>query len=117
MKMNPLGRTGMTVSELCLGTMTFGNQTAPEDGHAQIERALDAGINFMDTAEMYPVNPVRAETIGRTEEILGDWFAKTGRRNEWILERRLLCASESRQRGPEVLSSSEPAATDGKRQE
>ena len=79
MKMNPLGRTGMMVSELCLGTMTFGNQTAPEDGHAQIERAFDAGINFMDTAEMYPVNPVLAETVGRTEEIIGDWFARTGR--------------------------------------
>ena len=85
MKMNPLGRTGITVSELCLGTMTFGNQTPPDDGHAQIERAFEAGINFMDTAEMYPVNPVRAETIGRTEEIIGDWFAKTGRRSDWIL--------------------------------
>ncbi|GGG67496.1 NADP-dependent oxidoreductase [Salipiger pallidus] len=85
MKMNPLGRTGITVSELCLGTMTFGNQTPSEDGHAQIERAFEAGINFMDTAEMYPVNPVRAETIGRTEEIIGDWFAKTGRRSDWVL--------------------------------
>lgn len=85
MKMNPLGRTGLTVSELCLGTMTFGTQTAPEDAHAQIDRAREAGINFMDTAEMYPTNPITPETIGGTEEIIGDWFARTGRRDEWIL--------------------------------
>ncbi|SMX38059.1 aldo/keto reductase [Maliponia aquimaris] len=85
MKMNPLGRSGLTVSELCLGTMTYGTQTAPGDAHRQIDRALAAGINFMDTAEMYPVNPVRTETVGRTEEILGDWFAATGRRKDWIL--------------------------------
>lgn len=85
MKMNPLGRSGLMVSELCLGTMTYGNQTPPEDAHAQIDRALDAGITFMDCAEMYPVNPVRAETVGRSEEILGDWFERTGRRNDWVL--------------------------------
>ncbi|MBN9886828.1 aldo/keto reductase [Salipiger abyssi] len=85
MQMKPLGRTGMMVSELCLGTMTFGNQTGVEEAHAQIDRALAAGINFIDTAEMYPVNPVRAETIGRTEEIIGEWFEKTGRRDELIL--------------------------------
>lgn len=85
MKMNPLGRTGMTVSELCLGTMTFGTQTDMAGAHAQIDRALAAGINFIDTAEMYPVNPIRAETSGRSEEILGEWFARTGRRAECIL--------------------------------
>jgi aryl-alcohol dehydrogenase-like predicted oxidoreductase len=85
MRMNPLGRTGIEVSELCLGTMTFGSQTDEAEAHAQIDRALEAGINFMDAAEMYPVNPVRAETIGRTEEILGNWFARTGRRNDWVL--------------------------------
>ncbi|MBV7395793.1 aldo/keto reductase [Mameliella sediminis] len=85
MKMNPLGRTGLQVSELCLGTMTFGNQTPPEEGHRQLDRALDAGINFVDTAEMYPVNPVRAETIGRTEEVIGDWITASGRRSEFIL--------------------------------
>ncbi len=85
MRMNTLGRTGITVSELCLGTMTFGSQTPQDDAHAQIDHALEAGINFMDAAEMYPVNPVRAETIGRTEEILGNWFAKTGKRADWVL--------------------------------
>ncbi|GAA4225453.1 aryl-alcohol dehydrogenase-like predicted oxidoreductase [Sagittula marina] len=85
MKMNPLGRTGLMVSELCLGTMTWSNQTPAEDAFAQIERSFDAGINFMDTAEMYPVNPVAAETMGNTEKVIGDWFEKTGRRKDWIL--------------------------------
>lgn len=85
MKMNPLGRTGMMVSELCLGSMTWGSQNTQEEGHAQIDRALDAGINFVDTAEMYPVNPVRAETIGHSEQIIGEWFAKGGQRDRMIL--------------------------------
>ncbi|EAQ47454.1 oxidoreductase, aldo/keto reductase family protein [Roseobacter sp. MED193] len=85
MKMNPLGRTGMQVSELCLGTMTFGTQTSETEAHAQIDYALAAGVNFIDTAEMYPVNPIRAETTGRSEEILGTWHKKTGRRGDYIL--------------------------------
>jgi len=85
MKMNPLGRTGLMVSELCLGTMTFGTQTDEADAHAQIDYALDQGLNFLDTAEMYPVNPVAAETIGRTEEFIGRWNAKSGRRGDWII--------------------------------
>ncbi|MDO6583948.1 aldo/keto reductase [Salipiger sp. 1_MG-2023] len=85
MKKNPLGRTGIEVSELCLGTMTFGNQTPPEEAFAQMDRALEAGINFFDTAEMYPVNPVKAETVGRTEEIIGDWIVASGRRKEFVL--------------------------------
>lgn len=86
MKMNNLGRTGLKVSELCLGTMTFGTQTDEAGGHAQMDRALDAGINFVDTAEMYPVNPVAKETIGKTEEILGNWnAANSARRGEFIL--------------------------------
>lgn len=85
MKMNPLGQTGIMVSELCLGTMTFGRHTDVEDAHAQMDVALEGGINFIDTAEMYPVNPVQKETIGRSEEVLGLWFEKTGRRNNWVL--------------------------------
>lgn len=81
----PLGRSGLDVTEFCLGTMTFGNQTDEATAHAQIEHAAAAGLNFMDAAEMYPVNPVRAETVGRTEEILGNWFAKSGKRHEWIV--------------------------------
>ncbi|MCB1332095.1 MAG: aldo/keto reductase [Roseivivax sp.] len=85
MKTNTLGRTGIPVTNYCLGTMTFGTQTGPEEAHAQIDRALEAGITFMDCAEMYPVNPVRAETVGLSEQILGDWFARTGKRKDWIL--------------------------------
>jgi len=65
--------------------MTFGTQTPEQDAHAQIDYALAAGVNFVDTAEMYPVNPVRKETTGRSEEIIGTWNAKTGRRGDYIL--------------------------------
>lgn len=85
MKMKPLGRTGIMVSELCLGSMTWGTQNTTPEGHAQIERALDAGINFIDTAEMYPVNPLSAQTQGATEGVIGEWFAKTGRRDDVVL--------------------------------
>lgn len=85
MKRNPLGRTDIMVSEYCLGTMTFGTQTDESDAHRQIDMALAADINFLDTAEMYPVNPVRAETIGDSEAIIGRWNQKTGRRAEYIL--------------------------------
>ncbi|MEL7416348.1 MAG: aldo/keto reductase, partial [Pseudomonadota bacterium] len=76
MERRQLGRTGIEVSALCLGTMTWGTQNSVEEAHAQIEMALDAGVDFMDTAEMYPVNPVSAETIGRTERIIGLWFER-----------------------------------------
>ena len=86
MRMNPLGRSGLMVSELCLGTMTFGTQTSEQEAHAQIDMALEGGINFVDTAEMYPVNPIKAETMGRTEEIIGAWLCKNAdRRGDMIL--------------------------------
>lgn len=99
MKLIPLGRTGLTVSEFCLGTMTWGNQTAEADAHAQIDRALEAGINFLDTAEMYPTNPVRAETVGRTEAIIGSWLAKTGRRADVVLASKVAGAGSPAVRG------------------
>ena len=85
MKQLPLGRTDIMVSEWCLGTMTFGNQTPQDDAHLQIDMALDAGINFLDTAEMYPVNPIRAETVGMSEQVLGNWISKTGRRDDIVV--------------------------------
>ena len=86
MKMNPLGRTGIEVSDLCLGTMTFGTQTSEADAHTQIDLALGAGINFLDAAEMYPVNPIAKETVGRTEEIVGNWnSANPSRRADYVL--------------------------------
>jgi len=82
MKQIPLGRAGFTVSEWCLGTMTYGNQTPLDDAHRQIDMALDAGIDFIDTAEIYPVNPINADTVGNTERIIGEWVGKYGRRAE-----------------------------------
>lgn len=81
----PLGRSGLTVSEFCLGTMTWGNQTPEADAHAQIDLARDHGVNFLDTAEMYPVAPVRPETLGRTEEIIGNWLARNGGRDRMVI--------------------------------
>lgn len=80
-----LGRTDIQVSKWCLGTMTFGNQTPQDDAHRQIDMALDAGLNFLDTAEMYPVNPVRAETVGRSEEVIGAWVKASGRRDDAVI--------------------------------
>lgn len=85
MKMKPLGRSGIEVSELCLGTMTWGTQNTAEEAHDQIDRATDAGINFIDTAEMYPVNPISAETVGRTERIIGLWFERGACREDIIV--------------------------------
>ncbi len=94
MQKRRLGRTDMMVSGLCLGTMTWGNRNSESEGHAQIDMALDHGINFLDTAEMYPVNPVVAETAGRTEEIVGTWLARTGRRNDVLLATKITGAGQ-----------------------
>jgi aryl-alcohol dehydrogenase-like predicted oxidoreductase len=85
MKTLTLGKTGLTVSELCLGTMTWGTQNTEAEGHAQADMALDHGVTFWDTAELYPVNPVRAETVGRTEEIIGNWLAARGGRDRLVI--------------------------------
>jgi len=65
--------------------MTFGNQTPQSDAHRQIDMALDAGLNFADTAEMYPVNPIAAETVGNAERVIGEWVKATGRREELVI--------------------------------
>ncbi|WP_297774279.1 aldo/keto reductase [uncultured Roseovarius sp.] len=85
MDKRPLGRTGIEVSVLCLGSMTWGSQNSTVEGHAQIDRALERGVNFIDTAEMYPTTPIRAETTGLTEEIIGQWVTKSGRRDDVVL--------------------------------
>jgi aryl-alcohol dehydrogenase-like predicted oxidoreductase len=91
MRTRKLGTSDLEVTEFCLGTMTWGNQTPQDDAHRQLSRALDAGINFLDAAEMYPVNPIRAETVGRTEEIIGAWFAGPGkgRRGEYVVATKI----------------------------
>jgi aryl-alcohol dehydrogenase-like predicted oxidoreductase len=85
MKRNKLGRSDIEVSALCLGSMTWGTQNTQAEGFAQIDYALEHGINFIDTAEMYPVNPSGAETQGRTEEIIGHWFKQSGKRRDVVL--------------------------------
>ncbi|MFP7674316.1 aldo/keto reductase [Marivita sp. S0852] len=113
MKMNRLGKTDLMVSELCLGTMTFGTHTSEADAHTQMEMALDAGINFLDTAEMYPVIPIAKETIGLTEDVLGNWFARTGRRHEWIVATKHSGEGmEHVRNGAPISSETVPAAVD-----
>ncbi|TQV86311.1 NADP(H)-dependent aldo-keto reductase [Exilibacterium tricleocarpae] len=84
MQYRKLGNTELDVSLICLGTMTWGEQNTQAQAFAQMDYALERGVNFWDTAEMYPVPP-RAATQGRTEEIIGAWFAKTGRRRQVVL--------------------------------
>ncbi|NHZ92870.1 aldo/keto reductase [Massilia sp. CCM 8733] len=79
-----LGRTPLEVSKICLGSMTFGEQNSEADAHSQLDYALERGINFVDTAEMYPVMP-RPQTQGDTERFIGSWLKKTGRRGEIVL--------------------------------
>jgi aryl-alcohol dehydrogenase-like predicted oxidoreductase len=79
-----LGNSDLTVSRICLGTMTFGEQNSEAEAHSQLDYALARGINFIDTAEMYPVMP-RAETAGRTEAYIGSWLKKSGKRSQVVL--------------------------------
>jgi aryl-alcohol dehydrogenase-like predicted oxidoreductase len=71
-----LGHSTLKVSRICLGTMTWGEQNTEIEAHEQLDYALEQGINFIDTAEMYPV-PVRAETYSLTETYIGNWLKKT----------------------------------------
>ena len=84
MNYRKLGITDLKVSTICLGTMTWGEQNTQEEGFEQMDYALDQGVNFWDTAELYAVPP-RAETFGHTEIIIGNWFKKTKKRKEVIL--------------------------------
>ena len=97
--MVPLGRTGLTVSQFCLGSMTWGSQNTEAEGHAQLDQAVAAGINFIDTAEMYPTNPVSAETVGRTEEIIGTWLASRGQRDKLVLATKITGSGQPAVRG------------------
>ncbi|MGH8673061.1 MAG: aldo/keto reductase [Burkholderiales bacterium] len=89
MKTNRLGGSGLEVSDICLGTMTWGEQNTESEAHEQIEWALERGIHFVDTAEMYPVPP-RKETQGATERILGAWLGKNrGRREKLVIASKI----------------------------
>lgn len=88
MKYTTLPHTNIKVSKICLGTMTWGNQNTQEEGFAQMDLALDKGVNFFDTAELYPV-PANPKTYADTERIIGNWFAKTGQRDKVILASKI----------------------------
>ena len=84
MNYKKLGNTDIDVSTICLGTMTWGEQNSQEEGFEQMDYALEQGVNFWDTAEIYSI-PQKQETFGDTEVIIGNWFEKTGKRDKVIL--------------------------------
>ncbi len=88
MKYSILPHTNIKVSKICLGSMTWGNQNTESEGHAQLDYAFEKGVNFIDTAEVYPV-PATAETQGRTSNIIGTWLKKTGRRDKVVLASKI----------------------------
>ncbi|MEP5262219.1 MAG: aldo/keto reductase, partial [Nitratireductor sp.] len=84
MEYRELGRTGVKVSSICLGTMTWGQQNTEAEGHEQMDYAVGQGINFFDTSEMYAVPP-KPETQGSTEKIVGSWFKARKNRDKIVL--------------------------------
>mgnify|MGYP006180555549 FL=1 len=88
MKYRKLGNTDLDVSVICLGTMTFGEQNSQKDGFEQMDYAVERGVNFFDTAELYAVMP-RKETYGKTEEIIGNWFKEKKNREKIILASKI----------------------------
>ena len=93
MRYRKLGTTDLNVSVICLGTMTFGEQNSQKDGFDQMDYALERGVNFFDTAELYAVMP-RRETYGKTEEILGNWFQERKNRDKIILASKIASKSD-----------------------
>jgi len=84
MQYRKLGRTDLGVSVICLGSMTWGEQNSEADAHAQMDMALDMGVNFIDTAELYPIPP-KAETQGLTEKYIGSWLSSRGSRDKMVV--------------------------------
>ncbi len=94
MEYRRLGRTDLNVSLICLGTMTWGQQNTEAEGHEQMDYALDQGVNFFDTAELYSIPP-KPETQGSTERIIGSWFKARGTRDKVILASKVVGRSDS----------------------
>lgn len=93
MQLKALANTGILLPEICLGTMTFGEQNTQSDAFEQLEYALDQGLFFWDTAEMYPVPP-KPETQGATETILGNWIAQRGKRDQLFIASKIAGPSQ-----------------------
>ena len=98
MNYKKLGNTDINLSTICLGTMTWGEQNSQEEGFLQMDYALDQGVNFWDTAELYSIPP-KAETFGHTEIIIGNWFKKTKKRKQVILATKVCGPMRSYVRG------------------
>jgi aryl-alcohol dehydrogenase-like predicted oxidoreductase len=95
MKYRQLGRTNIQVSSICLGSMNWGDQNTEKEGHAQLDCAVEYGVNFIDTAEMYPIPP-KPETYGRTEEIIGTWLKQRSDRDKLIIASKIAPPGKNR---------------------
>ena len=93
MKYNTLGNSGIKVSRICLGTMTFGEQNTQAEAHAQMDYAVEHGVNFFDTAEMYSIPP-KAETQGHTESYIGEWLSARSNRDKLVLATKVAGPAE-----------------------
>jgi len=89
LKYKYLGKSDLRVSIYCLGSMTWGEASTEDEGHWQLEHSISNGINFVDTAEMYPTNPLRRETVGETEKIIGSWLKKRNRRDDVVIATKI----------------------------
>lgn len=107
MKYNSLGRTGMSVSEICLGTMTWGSQNSEAEAFEQMDYATEKGVNFLDTAELYPTTPLSNETQGLTEIYIGNWMKARGNRDKIILATKIAGPGRNYIRGGVKITGSE----------
>ena len=96
MRYTKLPGTSIDISKICLGTMTWGEQNTEAEGHAQLDYAVEQGVNFIDTAELYSV-PARAETYGSTERIIGSWLKNRGKRDDLIIASKIAGPAEMSQ--------------------
>jgi aryl-alcohol dehydrogenase-like predicted oxidoreductase len=104
MKYNPLGRTGISVSAICLGTMTWGSQNSEQEAHAQLDYAFSKGVNFIDTAELYPTTPLSAETYGDTERFIGSWIKARGNREQVVVASKIAGPGRPHIRGGQPIT-------------
>ena len=106
MKFNKLGQSDLEVSSYCLGSMTWGEATSEDDGHRQLDFSIENGINFVDTAEMYPTNPLRKETAGNTEKIIGNWINKRKKRDDIIIATKVVGIGNKTVRNGQAINKS-----------